>query len=117
MGFGNDASSSNHRLRRNARTLGTISKTFDTLAQSVAAAYYEALSEPSPDAWASLVVRAALLVERVNAVGSIVDLHPEDRKALAFFEAIVRENADLLASPGSVVAKFVTHAAPYASAF
>jgi hypothetical protein len=115
MGLGNDASSSNHRLRRNARTLGTISKTFDTLAQSVAAAYYEALSEPSPDAWASLVVRAAL--ERVNAVGSIVDLHPEDRKALAFFEAIVRENADLLASPGSVAAKFVTHAAPYASAF
>ena len=94
-----DAGASYHRFRHNALTLGTISKSFNSLAVSMTAAYHAALTEPAQDAWTTLVMRTARLVERAHAIQGIVMLDAEERAALDFFEAIVRENADLLATP------------------
>jgi hypothetical protein len=95
-GLSDDASSAYHRFWRRARTLGTISSSFHTLALSMAAAYLAALTRPAPEAWSSLVTRTALLVERAHELDGIVVLDANEEEALDFFEAIVRENADLV---------------------
>jgi hypothetical protein len=100
-----DASAAYHRFRREARTLGTISSSFDSLTLSLTAAYLAALTYPALEAWAALVARTATLVQRAHALNGIVVLDAREREALDFFESIVRENADLLVAPppGSIL--------------
>jgi hypothetical protein len=62
----------------------------------MAAAYLAALTRPAPEAWSSLVTRTALLVGRAHELDGIVVLDANEEEALDFFEAIVRENADLV---------------------
>ena len=104
-GLGDDASSAYHRFRQNARMLGTISRSFDALAHSATSAYYTALTQPAPEEWTTLVTRTATLVQRTHALYGIVVLDAKEREALDFFEAIVRENADLLVVPGATAAR------------
>lgn len=101
-GLGDDASSAYHRLHHHGRVLGSISRSFNELALGVSAAYLEALTRPAPEAWRTLVVRIALLVQRTHSVHQIVVLGDAEREALQFFGEIVRENADLLAVPAAV---------------
>jgi hypothetical protein len=96
-----DAASAYYRFRQKARTLGTISRSLDTLALSVTAAYLAALSDPAPGAWTTLVARTALLVQRTKALDGIVVLDAQEREALEFFAAIVHENADVLEVPSA----------------
>ncbi|MGD0474757.1 MAG: hypothetical protein ABSB70_16305 [Candidatus Velthaea sp.] len=95
-GLDDDARSAYQHFRRQARALGTISSSFDALALVVTAAYLEALARPSYAAWAMLVRRAAVFAQRARALRTIVAFDVREREALDFFEAIVRENADLL---------------------
>jgi hypothetical protein len=81
-----------------ARTLGKISRSFDSLALSMSAADLAALTQPTAEAWITLVRRTSLLVQHAHALRGIVVLGAQEREALDFFEAIVRENADLLVS-------------------
>ncbi len=98
-GLSDDARSAYQRLRRRARTLGSISSSFDALAVSLTAAYHAALTHSDSAAWTELVRRAALLAQRAHAFDGIVVLDGDEREALEFFEAIVHENADLLVAP------------------
>lgn len=95
-GLGDDASLAYQRLRRKARVLGTISRSFQTVTTELSAAYYAALRQPSPGAWSELVGQTASLVERTHALDGIVNFDTAECDALAFFEAILRENSDLL---------------------
>jgi hypothetical protein len=95
-GIGIDAGAAYHRLRRQARTLATISHSFDVLAATVTSAYSDALAAPTTSAWTAFVTNAAELVEHACALSGIIDLDAEEHEALAFFRDIVRENADLL---------------------
>jgi hypothetical protein len=97
-GLSDDAASAYHRFRLEARTLGTISRSFDSLALSMSAADLAALTQPTAEAWITLVRRTSLLVQHAHALRGIVVLGAQEREALDFFEAIVRENADLLVS-------------------
>ncbi len=94
-----DASSAYRRFARMARTLGSISRSFDGLALSTMHAYASALCRPSSASWTTLVLATARLVERAHSLRGIVALSANEREALDFFEAIVRENADLLLGP------------------
>ncbi len=76
--------------------LGTISRSFQTVTTGIAAAYSVALLRPSPGAWSEFVAQTASLVERTHALDGIIDFDAAEREALAFFEAILRENSDLL---------------------
>ena len=98
MDLGADAGSAYHRFWLQARTLGSISRSFDALAVDTTAAYYTALSRPAGETWTALVMRTASLVRSARTLDGIVVLDEREREALAFFEAIVRENADLLAA-------------------
>ena len=96
-----DANFAYRRLWSKARALGSISRSFEALAHDVSASYYAALSRPAPEAWTALAVRSDSLVQRAHALSEILTLDREEREALAFFEAIVRENADLLERPAA----------------
>jgi hypothetical protein len=102
MPLGDEASAAFQRFRREARTLGTISHAFEVLGASLTAAYYAALAAPSPAAWSTLVGRAAAFVERAHVFDGILPLDDREREALEFFEAIVRENGDLLAADDAI---------------
>jgi hypothetical protein len=91
-----DASAAYHRFWREARTLGAIARSFDELAANATSAYLTALRLTTPNAWAVLVTKTALLVERTHSLRGILGLTTGEQEALDFFAAIVEENADLL---------------------
>ena len=96
-----DARFAYHALLRNARTL-SISRSLETLAFRAAGAYFTALTRPAPATWSAFVENTVLFVQHAASLDGIVAFDIEERKALAFFEAIVRENADLLRVPFAV---------------
>ncbi len=102
MGFDEDARSAFGRLRSKARALAAASSPLEVLALGTTGAYFAALTEPAPETWTRLVLRAAALVDRAQTLSRTVALDAEQRAALEFFAAIVRENADLLLAPATV---------------
>jgi hypothetical protein len=111
-GLSEDAAAAYHRFRHEARTLGTISRSFESLALGMSAAYLAALTQPTAAAWSTLVTRTSLLVQHAHALRGIVVLGPPEREALDFFQAIVRENADLLVVPAALAATPVWSSVP-----
>ena len=111
-GLSDDAAAAYHRFRHEARTLGTISRSFESLALSMSAAYLAALTQPTAAAWSTLVTRTSLLVQHAHALHGIVVLGAQEREALVFFEAIVRENADLLVVPAALAATPIWSSVP-----
>jgi hypothetical protein len=97
--LGDDAVSAYHTFLRKARMLGTISRSFETLASRASAAYFTALSRPAPATWTAFVERTAVFVAQALALKGIIAFDGNEREALEFFEAIARENADLLRLP------------------
>jgi len=95
-GLDDDERAAYHRFRIRAQALGSISRSFDTLAARVTEAYRDALAQHDPKSWTTLVGRTALFVARVHDVDGVVTLAEAERDALDFFEAIVHENSDLL---------------------
>ena len=91
-----DAAAAYQRLRRQALALRAVSRPFDVLAARLIAAYREALTTGDPAAWSIFVRKTAMLVAQAAALRGIVELDDDEREALAFFQAIVDENADLL---------------------
>ena len=96
MSLDADASAAYHRFRQMARSLGTISFSFDVLTVGMSAAYLAALTNSQPAAWTVLVTRTALLVEHLKSFDGVIELDPKEREAFDFFTSIVRENGDLL---------------------
>jgi hypothetical protein len=99
-----DARLSYETLGRNAELLGTLSASFSREARDASEAYRRALSASSPDAWARFVEAADALARHTASVDTIVELDSHERKARAFFEQIVDENADLLATRAPALA-------------
>jgi hypothetical protein len=90
-----DAGQAYHRLRHEARTLASISSSFNAAATRTSAAFLAALTASAPDAWRALVGSAASLVHMARALDGIVAFDASEREAVDFFTAIVVENADL----------------------
>jgi hypothetical protein len=103
-GLDEDASSAYRHFARMARTLGSISRSFDGLALRTMHAYFAALCRPSSESWTTVVLATAQIVERANSLRGIVELSAKEREALNFFEAIVRENADIMVVPTAFAA-------------
>jgi hypothetical protein len=110
-----DASAAYHRFWREARTLGTIARSFDELAADATSAYLAALRHATPNAWAAFVAQTAALVERTQALRGILKLNSGEQEALDFFTAIVDENADLLLSAATLDAAAGWDARPLAA--
>jgi hypothetical protein len=96
-GLTQDAIRSHARLRTMARELGSQSDSSRRLAEHVTSAYLAALTAADSRAWAAFVAAAAALARHSAAFDGIVAPDRRPSEALRFFEAIVRENDDLLA--------------------
>jgi hypothetical protein len=83
-------------LGHNAELLGSLSASFTREAREASDAYRLALSSSAPDAWVRFVEASETLARHTESVDSIVELSSQERRARAFFEQIVAENADLL---------------------
>jgi hypothetical protein len=103
-GLSDDARRSYFRLRAHARSLATRSAAGEQLAESAARAYLLALGSADPERWIEVVRSSAMLLERAHALDGFVRLTAAEREAMAFFDAIVRENHDLLAAVPLAVA-------------
>lgn len=95
-GLADDAIRSYARLRSMARALGTVSGSMSALSNDVTSAYFAALTNSAPSVWAALVAASVALTRYVASFDGIIVLDQRQSEALLFFEAIVRENEDLL---------------------
>lgn len=91
-----DAAAAYQRLRRQALALRAVSRPFDVLAARLITAYRDALTTGEPAAWSMFVRKTAMLVGQAAALRGLVKLDADEREALAFFQAIIDENVDLL---------------------
>ena len=83
-------------LLRQVRAVQDLSSKLGRAAHAAANAYHRALTTGSPDDWSRLVHAAASVAEYGSEVGAHAKLKGNERAAIEFFDAIARENADLL---------------------
>ncbi len=103
-GLSDDAMRSYIRLRSHARSLASRSAAGTQLADSAARAYLLALGSADAERWVEVVRTSAALLERARALDGFVEPTLAEREAMAFFDAIVRENDDLVAAVPLAVA-------------
>jgi hypothetical protein len=83
-------------LLRQVRAVQDLSFKLGKAAHTAADAYHRALTTGSPGDWAHLVNAAADVASYGHEVGAHATLKARERAAVEFFDAIARENADLL---------------------
>lgn len=97
-GLADDAWHSYLDLLRQVRAVQDLSSKLGTAARTAANAYHRALSSGAVDDWSRLAQAAAAVADYGNEVGAHAKLGAREREALDYFDAIARENADLLSN-------------------
>jgi hypothetical protein len=83
-------------LLRQVRAVQDLSARVGSEARSAANAYHHALLTGGSDDWARLAESAAKVAAIGGEIASFAKLGEREREAIAFFEAIAKENADLV---------------------
>jgi hypothetical protein len=95
-GLADDAWHSYLDLLRQVRAVQDLSSKLGKAAHTAANAYHRALTTGSADDWSRLVNAAAAVADYGHEVGALAQLKSNEREAVEYFDAIARENADLL---------------------
>lgn len=83
-------------LLRQVRAVVDLSARVGSVARTAANAYHHALLTGSRDDWARLTEAAANVAAYGKEIESFAKIGSREREAIAFFESIAKENADLL---------------------
>src|SRR5215469_426729 len=95
-GLADDAWHSYVDLLRQVRAVQDLSSKLGAAARTAANAYHRALSTGATEDWSRLANAATAVAEYGTEVGAHASLNSREREALDFFQAIARENADLV---------------------